>query len=289
VIGCKILRSNDYISFLASTLILALLSLDRFGLICFAQNSIVKRLLRISWLKCFACLLLSMLFALPMIIFSQYDSTTKDCIVRFPDQNKHSTNLEFSTNITDLKEIGYCHKSDSNIYKRYYISIFFGGFVAPLVVILFCYSRIIGFIRKQEQYMQNISKNGKSKTIRVMYLVGVTVVTFVFCWTPLHVYNLMKLTENKFMSERSCVLLGRLTYGLIFLNDALNPIIYSFISSQSRSRAKHIIRKTAQNRQKFFGMTNLFRSRKSTLKSPNTSLIEKYSKTNDEVKYSSTP
>ena len=61
-------------------------------------------------------------------------------------------------------------------------------------------------------FLQNISKNGKSKTIRVMYLVGVTVVTFVFCWTPLHVYNLMKLTENKFMSERSCVLLGRLTY-----------------------------------------------------------------------------
>ncbi|CBY07521.1 unnamed protein product [Oikopleura dioica] len=60
--------------------------------------------------------------------------------------------------------------------------------------------------------MQNISKNGKSKTIRVMYLVGITVLTFVFCWTPLHVYNLMKLTENKFMSERSCVLLGRLTY-----------------------------------------------------------------------------
>ncbi|CBY30739.1 unnamed protein product [Oikopleura dioica] len=112
VIGCKILRSNDYISFLASTLILALLSLDRFGLICFAQNSLVKRLLRISWLKCVACLLLSMLFALPMIIFSEYDSETKDCIVRFPDQYTEniSENFEFSGNITELNEIGYCHK-----------------------------------------------------------------------------------------------------------------------------------------------------------------------------------
>ena len=111
VIGCKILRSNDYISFLASTLILALLSLDRFGLICFAQNSLVKRLLRISWLKCVACLLLSMLFALPMIIFAKWDSTNGECIVRFPDQNKHARKIEFSANMTDLNEIGYCHKT----------------------------------------------------------------------------------------------------------------------------------------------------------------------------------
>ncbi|CAG5103414.1 Oidioi.mRNA.OKI2018_I69.chr1.g763.t2.cds [Oikopleura dioica] len=276
VIGCKILRSNDYISFLASTLILALLSLDRFGLICFAQNSTINRVLRISWRKCLACFLLATLFALPMIIFSQYDSVTKDCVVRFPDLNSNS-------------------KSDSNMYKRYYISIFLGGFVSPFTVIMFCYSRIIYFIRRQEAYMQNISKNGKGKTIRVMYLVGVTVVTFVICWTPLHIYNLMKLTENKFMSERSCVLLGRLTYvkdnnedifnkktlklSLIFLNDALNPIIYSFISSQSRSRAKLIIQKSALNQKKFFGLKNFFR--KGSGKSPNTSLL-KYSKTHED-------
>ena len=53
-------------------------------------------------------------------------------------------------------------------------------------------------------------------------------------WTPLHIYNMLKFSGKKFMKENTCIYLGKFFYGLIFINDALNPIIYSFMGMKFR-------------------------------------------------------
>lgn len=70
--------------------------------------------------------------------------------------------------------------------------------------------------------------------LRVILLIALTISTFVICWTPLHIYNLSKFSGKKMMSENACIYLGKTFYGLIFINDAINPIIYSFMGTKFR-------------------------------------------------------
>ncbi|XP_076135525.1 C-C chemokine receptor type 4-like [Alosa pseudoharengus] len=107
------------------------------------------------------------------------------------------------------------------------------GFVIPLTMLIFCYSRILLTLLH--------SRSAKRQAVR---LVMVVMVAFLFCWTPynvtnffwgLHVIGYFKDCE----SSNALFLSLQITEVMAYTHCCLNPLLYVFVGEKFR---RHLLR-----------------------------------------------
>lgn len=107
------------------------------------------------------------------------------------------------------------------------ICVFIFGFVAPLLIITVCYTLMV--LRLKSVRMLSGSREKDRNLRRITRLVLVVVAVFVVCWTPIHIFILVKAllpgvpeTTDVMAAYFFCVALG-------YTNSSLNPILYAFL------------------------------------------------------------
>ena len=121
-------------------------------------------------------------------------------------------------------------------WKFYASFLYVVAFVIPLVVMVYCYSRIfctaLNHARRIGPLRQTFYFRREIKTTKTLAIV---MGTFVICWGPFFTLNLLfnhiKLLQGKF-SASVVTVIKWLHYG----NSALNPIIYSSTNRDFRNK-----------------------------------------------------
>lgn len=107
------------------------------------------------------------------------------------------------------------------------ICVFVFAFVAPLLIISVCYTLMV--LRLKSVRLLSGSREKDRNLRRITRLVLVVVAVFVVCWTPIHIFILVKALAPDVPETTAvmgayffCVALG-------YTNSSLNPILYAFL------------------------------------------------------------
>lgn len=216
---CKIVSAIYKINFFSSMLLLTCISVDRYIAIVQvtkAQNLKKKRLFY-SKLVCLGVWLLSILLALPEIIFAQVKTNQKGesfCVLVYWN------NVNNQTKILVLS-LQICM-----------------GFCLPLIVMFFCYSVIIRTLLQARNFE-------KHKALRVILAV---VFVFVFSQLPLSGLLIWEATQAANATFNECETLigfdvaGLIAQSLAYTHACLNPFLYVFIGVRFRQDLLRIVK-----------------------------------------------
>ncbi|XP_066438430.1 leukotriene B4 receptor 1-like [Eleutherodactylus coqui] len=97
----------------------------------------------------------------------------------------------------------------------------FIGFLIPFGIIIICYTYLWRKFRKMKFV-------GKCKSDKLIVLV---VVTFVICWIPLHIFNILDIISVflDICSLKAIVNIGGdICAALVFVNSCMNPVLYFY-------------------------------------------------------------
>ncbi|KAK2167921.1 hypothetical protein LSH36_22g04049 [Paralvinella palmiformis] len=118
-----------------------------------------------------------------------------------------------------------------------FFSLFFGfAYVIPLAIIGTFYVILVRHLAAERRHSMVRQANGsgsKEKSGHVTRVLACVVVVFTVCWLPLHIHLLWGSFGHlpaSFGYKMSLIV----WHSLVFLNSALNPIIYSFVSAEFR-------------------------------------------------------
>lgn len=106
------------------------------------------------------------------------------------------------------------------------ICVFGFGFVAPVLIISVCYSLML--LRLRSVRLLSGSREKDRNLRRITRLVLVVVAAFIICWTPIHIFILLRAlvavpeTTAVMAAYFLCVALG-------YTNSSLNPVLYAFL------------------------------------------------------------
>lgn len=107
------------------------------------------------------------------------------------------------------------------------ICVFIFAFVVPVLVISICYGLMI--LRLKSVRLLSGSKEKDRNLRRITRMVLVVVAAFVVCWTPIHIFIIVKTIvyiDHKnllvMVSWHLCIALG-------YTNSSLNPVLYAFL------------------------------------------------------------
>ncbi|CAB1320789.1 unnamed protein product [Coregonus sp. 'balchen'] len=107
------------------------------------------------------------------------------------------------------------------------ICVFIFAFVVPVTVITICYGLMI--LRLRSVRLLSGSKEKDRNMRRITRMVLVIVAAFIICWTPIHIFIIIKTlveidSRNPYVkaSWHLCIALG-------YMNSSLNPVLYAFL------------------------------------------------------------
>ena len=108
-----------------------------------------------------------------------------------------------------------------------YICVFIFAFVVPVLVITICYSQMI--LRLKSVRLFSGSKEKDRNLRRITRMVLVVVAAFIVCWTPIHIFiivrTMVEIDQKNLLVMASwylCIALG-------YINSSLNPVLYAFL------------------------------------------------------------
>lgn len=112
------------------------------------------------------------------------------------------------------------------------ICIFLFSFMIPVMVITICYSLMIR--RLKNVRVLSGSKEKDRNLRRIARLVLVVVAVFIICWTPVHIFVLVRSLGAKADNELSLSILYFCT-ALGYANSCLNPVLYAFLDENFKT------------------------------------------------------
>lgn len=107
------------------------------------------------------------------------------------------------------------------------ICVFIFAFVVPVLVITICYGLMI--LRLQNVRLLSGSKEKDRTLRRITRMVLVVVAAFIVCWTPIHIFIIVKTVveiDHKNLVVMAC---WHLCIALGYTNSSLNPVLYAFL------------------------------------------------------------
>ena len=136
------------------------------------------------------------------------------------------------------QERSYCIQAyPGQTRKIHNLLIFLAYYCIPLIIIGLCYYFINNTIKKHKEGLSFRIKESKSKK-RITKLVFIVVVTFALCWFPIHCVHFI----SEFVQPRKTFALyvfKIVAHCFSYVNSALNPIIYSFMSDSFKECVKN--------------------------------------------------
>nr|XP_032626717.1 mu-type opioid receptor isoform X2 [Chelonoidis abingdonii] len=200
---CKIVISIDYYNMFTSIFTLCTMSVDRYIAVCHPVKALDFRTPRNAKIVNVCNWILSSTIGLPVMFMAttKYRHGSIDCTLTFSHPAWYWENL--------LK-----------------ICVFIFAFIMPVLIITVCYGLMI--LRLKSVRMLSGSKEKDRNLRRITRMVLVVVAVFIVCWTPIHIYVIIKalinIPETTFqtVSWHFCIALG-------YTNSCLNPVLYAFL------------------------------------------------------------
>lgn len=204
---CKIYMTTTSINQFTSSLLLTVMSADRYVAVC---HPIQSPRFRTAFIAKFVCLTAWTLSALLMVPIYMYASILKtgpyiSCNIYWPENAYMNGEMAFTLYAFTL------------------------GFAVPLVLILVFYFLVICKLKTVGP--KNKSKEKKRTHRKVTYLVLTVITVYVICWLPYWCAQMWLTfmppdTGQNLFSFTMMLLTGCLSYA----NSAVNPILYAFLS-----------------------------------------------------------
>lgn len=216
-VTCKIMRSLQPLSVIASVLSLTVITVDRFFAIMFPLKSFItiktaKRLMVAIWI-------LSVTFSIPPAVVSK----------SYPLGNTHICYESWETHGLD--------------YRSYVICFFVIGYLFPFIIMVTLYTKMgiklwhgsVPGIQTAEAI--NRIKRGRKKATKMLITV---VIAFALCWLPLHSAELLQMLSPQTYHSIPFKLYLLLPYfGII--NSVINPFIYIVFCEKFRFEFSRIL------------------------------------------------
>ncbi|XP_060777185.1 C-C chemokine receptor type 5-like [Neoarius graeffei] len=203
---CQAVTALYMLGFYGSIFFMILMTVDRYAVIVHTYTSLISKFRSVGASIALALFVwtLSLGASLPNIILS---------------------------NVSNVSNVSVCSVTDPrNIWKPfYYIELNILGFIIPLSVMLFCYSRIIPIL-------MTMNSQKKHKAVRLMV---VLVTVFFLFWTPYNIIIFLKLLQELKVISHHCNqdlhMAIQWVESIGFCHCCLNPIIYAFVGQKFRN------------------------------------------------------
>ncbi|OCT74550.1 galanin receptor type 1 [Xenopus laevis] len=210
---CKFIHYFFTVSMLVSIFTLSAMSVDRYVAIVHSRRSSAIRVSRNALLGVVLIWILSIAMASPVA---------------------YNQGLVYKNNQT------FCWESWPNAqHKRVYVvCTFVFGYLLPLLLISFCYAKVLNHLHKKLRNMSKKSEASKKKTAQTVLVV---VVVFGISWLPHHVIHLWVEYGNFPLTQASFVF-RIAAHCLAYSNSSVNPIIYAFLSENFRKAYKQVFK-----------------------------------------------
>ncbi|XP_053268625.1 delta-type opioid receptor-like [Pleuronectes platessa] len=200
---CKVFISIDYYNMFISIFTLTMMSVDRYVAVCHPVKALDFRTPIKAKMINVCIWLLSSAAGIPAFVLggTQTNSDITECALQFPEPYVYWD--------TVMK-----------------VCVFVFAFVVPVLIITVCYSLMV--LRLKSVRMLSGSREKDRNLRRITRLVVVVVAVFVVCWTPIHIFILIKAlvsvpeTTAIMAAYFFCVALG-------YTNSSLNPVLYAFL------------------------------------------------------------
>uniref|UniRef100_A0A2R9C8X4 Mu-type opioid receptor n=2 Tax=Pan paniscus TaxID=9597 RepID=A0A2R9C8X4_PANPA len=218
---CKIVISIDYYNMFTSIFTLCTMSVDRYIAVCHPVKALDFRTPRNAKIINVCNWILSSAIGLPVMFMAttKYRHGSIDCTLTFSHPTWYWENL--------LK-----------------ICVFIFAFIMPVLIITVCYGLMI--LRLKSVRMLSGSKEKDRNLRRITRMVLVVVAVFIVCWTPIHIYVIIKalvtIPETTFqtVSWHFCIALG-------YTNSCLNPVLYAFLDENFKRCFREFCIPTSSN------------------------------------------
>ncbi|XP_078449788.1 delta-type opioid receptor-like isoform X1 [Lampetra fluviatilis] len=200
---CKVVMSIDYYNMFTSIFTLTIMSVDRYIAVCHPVKALDFRTPSKAKLINICIWILSSAIGIPVIVMgtAKKEEGIIECILDFPHPAVNWENL--------LK-----------------ICVFIFAFILPVLIIVVCYSLMV--LRLRTVRLLSGSKEKDRNLRRITRMVLIVVAIFVICWTPIHLFVIIKsrvsISDTPTVSAAwyICVALG-------YTNSCLNPVLYAFL------------------------------------------------------------
>ncbi|XP_077365701.1 delta-type opioid receptor-like [Festucalex cinctus] len=200
---CKVFIAIDYYNMFTSIFTLTMMSVDRYVAVCHPVKALDFRTPVKAKVINVCIWILSSAAGIPAFVLggTQTNLGITECALQFPEPYVYWDTL--------MK-----------------ICVFVFAFVVPVLIITVCYSLML--LRLKSVRMLSGSRVKDRNLRRITRLVVVVVAVFVVCWTPIHIFILVKAlasvpeTTAIMAAYFFCVALG-------YTNSSLNPVLYAFL------------------------------------------------------------
>ncbi|XP_048882674.1 galanin receptor type 1-like isoform X1 [Brienomyrus brachyistius] len=211
---CKFIHYFFTVSMLVSIFTLSAMSVDRYIAIVHSRKSSSIRVAKHALIGVALIWILSFAMAAP-VAYNQ----------NIVQRNENNT---------------YCWEvwPDQSQKKVYVVCTFIFGYVLPLLLISFCYTKVLNHLHKKLKNMSKKSEASKKKTAQTVLVV---VVVFCLSWLPHHVVHLW-VEFGSFPLNQASFLFRVAAHCLAYSNSSVNPIIYGFLSENFRKAYKQVFR-----------------------------------------------
>ncbi|KAJ8411575.1 hypothetical protein AAFF_G00163830 [Aldrovandia affinis] len=209
---CKFIHYFFTVSMLVSIFTLSAMSVDRYVAIVHSRKSSSIRVAKHALIGVVAIWILSFAMAAPVAYYQ-----------RIVERGENST---------------YCWEAwpDNSQKKVYVVCTFVFGYVLPLLLISFCYAKVLNHLHKK---LRNLSKKSEASKKKTAQTVLVVVVVFCLSWLPHHVVHLWA-EFGTFPLNQASFVFRVVAHCLAYSNSSVNPVIYAFLSENFRKAYKQV-------------------------------------------------
>ncbi|XP_060527872.1 somatostatin receptor type 2-like [Cylas formicarius] len=216
--ACKAYMITTSINQFTSSILLCIMSADRYIAVCHPISSPKWRTPFISKIVSLLAWCCSILLIIPIIEHAKEisDGERSSCVIWWDNSDDEN----FTQNSTAIDQ-----EIDSSQATVFTLYTFVFSFAIPLALILFFYCEVIKKLKTVGP--KNKSKEKKKSHRKVTNLVLTVVTVYVICWLPYWISQLA--LSNSTMSTFN-ITLHLLVSCLSYSNSAVNPILYAFLS-----------------------------------------------------------
>ncbi|XP_022238560.1 somatostatin receptor type 5-like [Limulus polyphemus] len=206
-IMCKMYMTTTSINQFTSSLLLTVMSADRYVAVCHPISSPRYRTSFIAKFICLTAWTVSALLMVPIYMYASvlHNGDTGTCNIFWPESNFMNGQMAFT------------------LYS------FTLGFAIPLVLILWFYFLVICKLRRVGPKKK--SKEKKRTHRKVTYLVLTVITVYVICWLPYWINQVYISLLPPMQNQTNIGVVINLLVGcLSYANSAMNPVLYAFLS-----------------------------------------------------------
>ncbi|KAK6477044.1 galanin receptor type 1-like [Huso huso] len=211
---CKFVHYFVMVSMLVSIFTLVAMSIDRYIAVVHSKRSPCIRNKKNAFIGVTTIWVLSFVFAIPV---AQHQTLTS---------HREAPNSSFC----------WEEWADTTTKQTYKVTILIIGYLLPLVLITWCYAKVLYHLHKKVKNMSRKSKRSKRKTAQTVLLV---VAVFLICWMPHHIIA-MWAEFGAFPLNDASFAFRIISHCLAYGNSCINPILYAFLSENFRKACQQV-------------------------------------------------